>query len=66
MLVNALSCLALQWITLRLGKTVAGSNPTKLDFTPCNVGMVILNVTLVMATKYMITEQGKISSDKMK
>ena len=38
----------------RLGKMAIGSSPPKLDFTPRDVGMVMVDVALAMATKDML------------
>ena len=43
-----------------LGKMVMGGSPPKLDFTPRDVGMVVVDVALAMATKDMLIEQGLI------
>jgi hypothetical protein len=50
----------------RLGKMVfKGANP-KLDFTGYDVGMVVLDVGLAMATKDMLIKQGIIPADILK
>ena len=38
----------------RLGKMVIGGAPLKLDFTPRDVGMVVVDVALAMETKDML------------
>ena len=38
----------------------------KLDFTPRDVGMVVLDVTLGMATKDLQVKQGVLPADIMK
>lgn len=50
----------------RLSKEVIGGSTPKLDFTPRDVGMVVLNVALAMATKDMLIKQGIIPADIMK
>ena len=50
----------------RLGKMAMRGSPPKLDFTPCDVGMVILDVALSMATKDLLIEQGVLPPDIMK
>ena len=37
----------------RLGKMAIGGSPQKFDFTPRDVGMVLVDVAFVMATKDM-------------
>ena len=70
MLVNALyhsavvSGLAIGYA--RLGKAVIGGPPPKLDFTPRDIGMVVVDVALAMATKDMLVKQGLIPSDILK
>lgn len=70
MLVNALyhsavvSGLAMGYS--RLGKMVIGGAPPKLDFTPRDVGMVVVDVALAMATKDMLIRQGILPADIMK
>ena len=49
-----------------LGKLVIGGAPPKLDFTARDVGMVVVDVALVMATKDMLIKQGVIPADIMK
>ena len=49
-----------------LGKMAMGGSPPKLDFTPRDVGMVILVVALAMATKDLLIKQGIIPADIMK
>lgn len=50
----------------RLGKMVIGGQPPKLDFTPRDVGMVVVDVALAMATNDMLIKQGIIPVDIMK
>ena len=50
----------------RLGKMVIGGAPPKLDFTARDVGMVVVDVALAMATKGMLVKQGIIPADIMK
>ena len=73
MLVNALyhstvvSGLAAEYA--RLGKVAIGGShppPPNLDFTPHNVGMVMVDVAFAMATKDMLIKQGLIPADILK
>ena len=70
MLVNALyhsavvSGLAMGYS--RLGKMAMGGSPPKLDFTPRDVGMVVVDVALAMATKDLLIRQGIIPADIVK
>lgn len=70
MLVNALyhstivSGLAMGYS--RLGKMVIGGAAPKLDFTPRDVGMVVVDVALAMATKDMLIKQGILPADILK
>ena len=70
MLVNALyhsavvSGLAIGYS--RLGKAFVGGPPPKLDYTPRDAGMLVVDVALAMATKDMLVKQGIIPSDIMK
>ena len=70
MLVNALyhsavvSGLAISYS--RLGKALIGGPPPKLDYTPRDIGMIVVDVALAMATKDMLVKQGIIPSDIMK
>ena len=50
----------------RLGKMAVGGGTPKLDFTPRDVGMVILDVALAMTTKDALIKQGIIPADIMK
>ena len=50
----------------RLSKMVIGGAPPKLDFTALDVGMVVVDVALAMATKDMLIKQGFILADIMK
>ena len=50
----------------KLGKMVIGGAPPKLDFTPRDVGMVVVDVSLAMVTKDMLIKQGIIPADIMK
>ena len=43
-----------------------GAPTTKLDFTPRDVGMVVVGVALAMATKDMLIKQGLIPADILK
>ena len=70
MLVNALyhsaviSGLAMGYA--RLGKMVIGGTTPKLHFNPRDIGMVVGDVALAMATKDMLIKQGLIPADVMK
>ena len=70
MLVNALyhsgvvSGLAMGYA--RLSKMAIGGAVPKLDFTPRDVGMVVADVALAMATKDMLIKQGIIPADILK
>lgn len=71
MLVNALyhsaivSGLAMGYS--RLGKMVIGGAAPKLDFAaPRDVGIVVVEVALAMATKDMLIKQGVLPPDIMK
>lgn len=70
MLVNALyhsavvSGLAMGYA--RLWKVAVGGPAPKLDFTARDIGMVVVDVALAMATKDMLVKQGLIPSDIMK
>ena len=73
MLLNALyhgavvSGLAARYAWLgKMAIGVAPPPPTKLDFTPRDVGMVVVNVALAMATKDMLIKQGLIPADILK
>ena len=51
----------------KLGKTAIGGTTPKLDYnTPRDVGMVVVDVALAMATKDMLIKQGVIPSNIMK
>ena len=50
----------------RLGKMAMGASPPKLDFTPRDVSMVVLDVALAMGTKDLLIKQGIIPADIMK
>ena len=47
-------------------KMATGGAPPKLDFTPRDIGMLILSVALTMATKDTLSRQGIIPADIMK
>ena len=70
MLVNALyhsavvSGLAVGYA--RLGKMAIGGPPPKLDFTPRDIGMVVVDVALAMASKDVLIKQGVLPADIMK
>ena len=40
-----------------LGKMAIGGSPSKLEFTPRDVGMVVADVALAMATKDILIKQ---------
>lgn len=50
----------------RLGKMVIGGTSPRLDFTPRDIGMVVVDVALAMATKDTLIKQGLIPADIMK
>ena len=50
----------------RLGKMVIRGSPPKVDFTPRDVDMVVVDVALAMATKDMLIKQGLIPADILK
>ena len=54
----------------RLGKMAIGGSPSplppELDFTPRDVGMVVVDVAVAMATKDMLIKQGFIPADILK
>ena len=70
MLVNALYHSALvSGLTAgyaRLGKMAIVGSPPKLDFTPRDVGIVVMDVALAMATKDMLIKQGLIPAAILK
>ena len=49
-----------------LGKKIMKGATPKLDFAPYDVGMVILDVGLAMATKDMLGKQGILPADILK
>ena len=50
----------------RLGKAALGGAYPKLEFTPRDVGMVIVDVTAALATKDLLIKQGIIPADILK
>jgi len=50
----------------RLGKMIFKGPSPKLDFTGYDVGMVVLDIGLAMATKDMLIKQGIIPADILK
>ena len=48
------------------GKMAIWGSPPKLDFTPCDVCMVVVEVALAMATKDILIKQGLIPADILK
>ena len=49
-----------------LGKKILKSATPKLDFAPYDIGMVVLDVGLAMATKDMLVKQGILPADILK
>ena len=47
----------------RLEKIAIGGSPPKLDFTPRDVGMVVVDVAVAIASKGMLIKQGAIPAD---
>ena len=47
----------------RLGKMAIGGPSPKLDFTPRDIGMVVVDVALAIATKDMLIKQGILPPD---
>ena len=47
----------------RLGKMAIGGSSPNLDFTPRDVGMVMVDVALAMATEDILIKQGLIPVD---
>ena len=58
------SGLAIGYATL--GKQILKGTRPKLDLTPYDVGMVVLDVGLAMATKDMLVKQGILPADILK
>ena len=50
----------------RVGKMAMWGSPPKLDCTPRDVGIVVVDVALTMATKDMLIKQGLIPADILK
>ena len=50
----------------RLSKMALGGAPPKLDFTPRDVGLLVADMALAMATKDMLIKQGLIPGDILK
>lgn len=50
----------------RIGKMVFGGVYPKFDFSPRDVGMVVADVTLALASKDALIKQGIIPADIMK
>ena len=50
----------------RPGKMAIGGSPPKLDFTRRDVGMDVVDVALVMATKGMLIKQRLVPADILK
>ena len=70
MIVNALYHSAvvsgLAMVYARLGKMTMGGSPPKLDFTPRDADMVVLDVALAMTTKDLLIKQGVLPPDIIK
>ena len=70
MIMNALYHSAVVWALAmeyaRLGKMAMGGSSPKLDFTPRDVGMVVLDVAVAMGTKDLLIKQGIIPADIIK
>ena len=49
-----------------LGRKIFKSTTPKFDFAPYDVGMVVLDIGLAMATKDMIVKQGILPADILK
>ena len=49
-----------------LGKMAIGGSPLKLDFLSRDVGMVVVDIALAMATKDMFIKQGLLPADILK
>ena len=70
MLVNTLyhssivSALAIGYC--RLGRMAIGGPSPKLEYTPRDLGLIIIDVALAMATKDMLIKQGILPMDIMK
>ena len=50
----------------KLGRMAMGGSAPKVDFTPCDAGMVVVDVALGMATKHALIRQGLIPADMLK
>ena len=50
----------------KLGKMAIGGAQPKLDFNARDIGMVVVDVALAMATKDMLIKQGMLPPDIMK
>ena len=50
----------------KLGQMVFKGSLPRLDLTPCDAGMVVLDLSAAMATKDMLIKQGLIPSDIVK
>ena len=70
MLVNALYHSAVvSGLTMgysRLTKLAIGGAVPKLDFNPRDIGMIVVDVALAMATKDMLIKQGILPADIVK
>ena len=70
MIVNALyHSVVVSGLTMgyaRLGKMAMEGSTPKLDPTPRDVGMVVLDVALAMGTRHLLIKQGIIPADIMK
>jgi phosphoribosylaminoimidazole (AIR) synthetase len=50
----------------KLGKMIIGGSTPKLDLTARDVGIVVVDVALAMATKDMLVKQGILPADILK
>ena len=50
----------------KIGQMVFKGSLPRLDFTPCDIGMVVLGLSVAVATKDMLIKQGIIPADIMK
>ena len=50
----------------RLGRMMIGGQTPKLDYTPRDVGMIAIDISLAMATKDILIKQGIIPADILK
>ena len=50
----------------RLGRMMIGGQTPKLDYTPRDVGMIAIDISLAIATKDILIKQGIIPADILK